>query len=82
MEGASLALEEDGGSVGRQQATGRVGCGRGGEQRGGEKFETEEGEKREMDGEEVGKRKSSLCDETAGWCTSVHEVNRFQPNPQ
>lgn len=32
-----------------------MGCGRGREQRGGEKFETEEGEKYEMDGEEVGK---------------------------
>lgn len=40
---------------GRGAGDRRVGCGRGREQRGGEKFETEEGEKYEMDGEEVGK---------------------------
>lgn len=45
-----------------------MGCGRGREQRGGEKFETEEGEKCEMDEEEVGEGDlPCVCvDETGG----------------
>lgn len=71
MEGEPQ-LDGGGGAAGDR----KVGCGKGRERRGGEKLETEEGEKCEMDGEEVGKGNLPCAMRRAG---GAHVCGRGHP---
>lgn len=79
LDGGGGAGGGVGWGVGDAAGDRKVGCGRGRERRGGEKFETEEGEKCEMDGEEVGKGNLPCVlrrEGSAGLCMSRPVSNR------